>query len=39
MKKLSFFLLLLILGSGLRAEPPWKGVWISHETNQSNPNS
>ncbi len=39
MKKLSFFLLLLILGSGLRAETPWKGVWISHETNQSNPNS
>ena len=39
MKKLSFFLLLLILASGLRAETPWKGVWISHETNQSNPNS
>ena len=39
MRKVIFLLLGLIASWGLWAETPWKGVWISHETNQSPPNS
>ena len=39
MHKFIFLLIGMMASLSLHAETPWKGVWISHETNQSHPNS
>lgn len=39
MRKFIFLLIGVMASFSIHAETPWKGAWISHETNQSHPNS
>lgn len=39
MRNFIFLLIGVMASFSIHAETPWKGVWISHETNQSHPNS